>query len=76
MGIAAMTTHASLKLIGWRMRHHLRENGSAKVHTPLSGPSPGRVGLPETPQSARKSSNRNIFQYGLSDLVAMGCRAP
>jgi hypothetical protein len=60
-GIATITAYAFLKLIGWRMSHHLRENGSAKVHTPLSGPLPGRFDLPETPQSARTLSNRKIF---------------
>ena len=70
-GIAAIAAYASLKLIGWRMRHHLRENGPAKVHTPLSGPLSGRVGLLETPQSVRKSSNRKISKHELSDLVVI-----
>jgi hypothetical protein len=61
-GIAAITAHASLKLIGWRMSHQLRENGSAKVHTPLSGSSTGtRRPCPKPRNPLGKSSNRKIF---------------
>jgi hypothetical protein len=35
-GIAAITCDAFLKFLIWNMQHQLRENRSAKVHTPLS----------------------------------------
>src|ERR1700722_20768325 len=76
-GIAAITAYASLKLIGRRMSHHLRENGSATIHTPLSGPSPGRADPPENLATARKKfKSKNLLTrvnrpgcYGLPAFI-------
>jgi hypothetical protein len=38
--VASVMAHASLKLVGRRMSHPLREYRSAKVHAPLSGGAP------------------------------------
>jgi hypothetical protein len=47
-GIASITAHAFLKLVGRRMSHQLRENRSANVHAPLSGRTRPAIAKPKT----------------------------